>query len=212
MRKLVILLLFIGANINLQNYYPNIEDYKIVQPVIEQEVSIFEDEFFLFDLFLNHIRSYEGYLSVAVDDYGEPRHGWGTTADYVGQTITLCEANKKAAKALIGRVALIKELYPNLSTYKTYLMAAVEYNLVHTRWRSKLRSKVKTNNGELIASSLIHYNKAGGKRIKGLVTRRQVEVAYLLAEEDEVELRCLMESTMIQLRKKTGVIDLNKCL
>lgn len=212
MRKLVFLLLFITANINPQNYN-SIEDYKLVEPLpLEEEVSIFEDEFFLFNLFLNHIRSHEDYLEVAVDDYGEPRHGWGTTADYVGQKISLCNANIKSAEALTKRVALIKSLYPNLSTYKTYVMAAVEYNLVHTRWKTGLRSKVKTGDGKLIATSLIHYNKAGGKRSKGLVTRRQIEVAYLLAEGDEKELRCLMESTMIELKKKVGNIDLNKCL
>jgi GH24 family phage-related lysozyme (muramidase) len=211
MRKLVFLLLFIGANINPQSYYPNIEDYKIVQPIIEDEVSIFENEFFLFNVFLNHIRSYEDYLAVAVDDYGEPRYGWGTTADYIGQKITLCDANKRSAEALTIRVDLIKSLYPNLSIYQTYIMAAVEYNLVHIRWKG-LRRKVQSADSKLIARSLIHYNKAGGVKNKGLVERRQIEVDYLLAEGNEAELRCLMESTMIKLRKKTGNIDLNKCL
>ena len=169
----------------------------------EQEVfNELENEDFLFEMGWQLIISFETYKKNRYWDHGHYSDGWGTLSK--SSSIDLPTANKRSRSYYAKRIKYIKRKYPHLSLFQQYLLAAVEYNLTHDRWKSELVKKVKSGHSENIVTSLKYYFNASGEVQGGLVIRRNVECLYLLAENDIEALEQLITDTKIRILEKNG--------
>lgn len=104
--------------------------------------------------------------------------GYGhTNGVYQGQTITQYEADKMLENDLVKFEMGVRNLVGNLPDNKIDALTSFAFNLGLGALRdSTLCKKVKANPNDLtIRNEFMKWVNAGGKRLQGLVNRRQAE-------------------------------------
>lgn len=133
------------------------------------------------------IKKYEGcklksYLCPAkvwTIGYGSTFYADGTKVE-AGQTISQETANELFLNVLKGFVSGVERSITSKLTQNQFdALVSIAYNIGLGAFRkSTLLKKVNANpNDPTIANSFKAWNKAGGKVLKGLVNRREAEVA-----------------------------------
>lgn len=125
------------------------------------------------------IKKYEGCkLSAYRCPAGIWTIGYGhTNGVYQGQTITQYEADKMLENDVVKFEMGVRNLVGNLPDNKIDALTSFAFNLGLGALRdSTLCRKVKANPNDLtIRNEFMKWVNAGGKRLQGLVNRRQAE-------------------------------------
>jgi lysozyme len=142
------------------------------------------------------VKEFEGCrLQAYLDPVGIPTIGYGLTTGalpgvvvQMGMTITQREADEYLERTL-ARFA--DQIWPAFSRYpqphQFGAMVSLAYNIGTGAFRKSTALK-RFNAGDTAgtAEAMLWWNKAGGKVLRGLVRRREAEVALFLGEPDGV--------------------------
>ncbi len=133
-------------------------------------------------------KKWEGlYLKAYLCPAGVPTVGYGATGKDIklGMTVTKEWAEERLLKELEKAQVEALRLSPILAKHPFRLAAIVSfiYNLGATRYAaSTLRRKINEGIWWEAAIQIQRWNRAAGKVLRGLVSRRQEEARMLLAE------------------------------
>lgn len=142
------------------------------------------------------VKEFEGCrLSAYLDPVGIPTIGYGLTTGalpgvvvQMGMTITQREADEYLERTL-ARFA--DQIWPAFSRYpqphQFGAMVSLAYNIGTGAFKKSTALK-RFNAGDTAGTTeaMLWWNKAGGKVLRGLVRRREAEVALFLGEPDGV--------------------------
>jgi lysozyme len=130
-------------------------------------------------VFLDKIKSFEGYTPVAKWDYSQFTNGYGTRARAPDEVITKAEAESRF-RAEIGKAAQIVERHAvNWDPGTKAALTSLTFN-AGTRWISSgLGDAVRAGDVEAVRERFVLYVKAGGETLQGLVNRRNAEVEWI---------------------------------
>ncbi len=135
---------------------------------------------------INLIKKFEGCRLVAYKDaVGVLTIGYGTTSGvYAGQTITQAQAEQFLKNDLVKFVAKVNKYDSKYhwTQNETNALTSFAYNIGSIDQLTANGSRSKS----VIADKILEYNKAGGKTLAGLVSRRKAErTLYLLDSNEE---------------------------
>lgn len=126
---------------------------------------------------LTLLKSFEGFREKAYWDSGQWSIGFGTKASGEGATITKAEAEAEARSSFNkARSAVLKakEKYGyDWADHQVDALSLFTYNL--GPGKLKTLTEEGTRGDEEISEMMLEYNMAGGKKLPGLVKRRQAE-------------------------------------
>lgn len=124
------------------------------------------------------IQGFEGYNPQASWDYKQHSIGYGTRAQYPGETIDRAEAQRRY-DAEIGKAhALVESFAPNAPPGVKAALTSLTYNS-GTKWMDNdLGAHVRAGNWSGARDSFTQYVKAGGEELPGLVKRRNAEAQW----------------------------------
>jgi lysozyme len=126
---------------------------------------------------LTLLKSFEGFREKAYWDNNQWSIGFGTKASGEGDTITKAEAEAEVRSSFSkARSAVLKakEKYGyGWADHQVDALALFTYNL--GPGKLKKLTEEGTRGDEEISEMMLEYNRAGGKKLPGLVKRRQAE-------------------------------------
>ena len=131
------------------------------------------------------IRRFEGLrLRAYLCPAGVPTIGYGSTGPDIklGMTITAGEAEMIMRNDAARFAAAVLKLSPSLAAYPDRLSAIADfcYNLGVSRYKaSTLRRKVDAGDWEAAARELQKWVWGGGRKLPGLIARREAEASLL---------------------------------
>lgn len=126
------------------------------------------------------IRRHEGFTPKAEWDYKQHTSGYGTKAK-PGETITKEEAERRLQREA-GEVSswITQNVKAPLSQNQHDALVSFGFNL-GTGAIQKLLPDINDGNFERVSERMLSFNKAGGKTLPGLVSRRQEEARMFAA-------------------------------
>lgn len=119
---------------------------------------------------------------------GVPTIGYGTTVYPDGRAVALTDPPITADTAVRllrwdlqnRRLPAVMLLCPNVTDERLGALLDFAYNLGNGNLRaSTLRRKVNANEWEAVPAELRKWVHAGGRRLSGLVARRETEIGYI---------------------------------
>jgi lysozyme len=127
---------------------------------------------------LELIKRFEGLrLQAYKDSVGVLTIGYGSTKQvFVGQTITSAEAEERLKDDVYTAEVAVNKAFPNLHQLMFDALVSFTFN-VGRGWLSKstLAKYLATACYKEAADELLRWNKAGGKELPGLTSRRVAE-------------------------------------
>ena len=139
---------------------------------------------------LEKLKQWEGLKTKAYKDAGGVwTIGYGHTAmagspvPYQGQVITAAEAESILLKDLVQyEAAVANNVNVKLNDNQFAALVSFTFNVgINAFKKSKLLKKLNNGNFDAVPAELMKWNKAGGKKLQGLVNRRRAE-GYLWME------------------------------
>ena len=139
---------------------------------------------------LAKLKQWEGLKTKAYKDAGGVwTIGYGHTAmagspvPYQGQVITAAEAENILLKDLMQyEAAVANNVNVKLNDNQFAALVSFTFNVgINAFKKSKLLKKLNNGNFDAVPTELMKWNKAGGKKLQGLVNRRRAE-GYLWME------------------------------
>lgn len=128
------------------------------------------------------VMGFEGFTPRASWDYKQHSNGFGTRAKFSGEVIDQNEARQRLATELDAAKNSVTSRFPNLAPHQTDALTSFTYNL-GPGWMSqptRLAAAVEAGDHATAAKVMQEYNKAGGKVLPGLASRRSAESAMYL--------------------------------
>lgn len=136
------------------------------------------------DSLVEFIKSKEGFHAKAFNDYKQYSNGYGTKAKHSNEVITRGEAENRLSSEIskhLGYVNVRKSRYNYKWTDRQVeALASFSYNLGPGAL-DQLTDKGSRREDNTIASKMLLYVNAGGKRLSGLVERRRQESGMFLS-------------------------------
>lgn len=130
-------------------------------------------------VYLDRIKSFEGFTPVAKPDYAQHSNGYGTKALYPGELIDRAEAERRFAHEIEQARAFVERRVPALDEGTKAALTSLTFN-AGTRWASSgLGDAAQRGDLDAIKERFVQYTKAGGKDLPGLVSRRLAEVVWI---------------------------------
>ena len=133
----------------------------------------------LSDRYLNAIKAFEGFTPRATADYKQMSNGFGTKARFAGETITVVEAERRFRTEIEAAEKLVDHFAPGLDEGTKAALTSLTYNAGPSWMRSGLGELIKRGSLEEAAEKITEYNRAGGKTLSGLMSRRLQEAAWM---------------------------------
>jgi GH24 family phage-related lysozyme (muramidase) len=129
---------------------------------------------------LDFIKSKEGFHSKAFWDYQQYTNGYGTKARSSTEVITEAEAERRLGVVVTRTrnyvVSYGQELGRNWSDEQIGALTSFAFNLGNGALKTLTANGTRSD--EVIMEKIKLYNKAGGRTLQGLVTRRNEESAW----------------------------------
>jgi lysozyme len=129
--------------------------------------------------YLDAIKKFEGFTEKARWDYAQQSNGYGTRALYPGEMIDKQEAERRFAAEIATARAIVDRHAPNADEGTKAALTSLTYNAGDKWTRSGLGEAVRNGDLEAVRSLFQEYNRAGGKELEGLVTRRAAEAQWI---------------------------------
>jgi lysozyme len=129
--------------------------------------------------YLNAMKAFEGFTPRAAADYAQLSNGYGTKARHAGEVIDRAEADRRFKVEVEEAERLVDRFAPDLDEGTKAALTSLTYNAGTSWMRSGLGASIKSGDLEEAAQILTKYNRAGGKILGGLVSRRLQEAAWM---------------------------------
>lgn len=132
---------------------------------------------------LDLIKQFEGCkLTPYICPAGVLTVGWGATGAGVnlGEVWTQEQADKRLESDALKAIRQTLALCPTLSGNRLYAVADFTFNLGAGRLKaSTLRKRINADQWELVPAELRKWVNGGGRKLPGLVKRREAEIALI---------------------------------
>jgi GH24 family phage-related lysozyme (muramidase) len=131
----------------------------------------------------SRMKAFEGYTPRAAWDYKQHTNGYGTRARYPGEVIDREEAERRFQDEKAKAGAFVDSLGVQMTPGQKAALEDLTFN-AGTEWAgSGLGKAVKSGDWDTAADRFTLYNKAGGKTLPGLVTRRAEGASWIRGSE-----------------------------
>lgn len=124
------------------------------------------------------IKGFEGYTPKAQRDYKQDSNGYGTRAQYPGETIDQTTAEQRFKTELSKAEAHVESVAPDAPPGVKAALTSLTYNAGPGWSKSGLGDLVRAGDWAGAAERFQQYNKAGGEVNPGLVNRRTAEAGW----------------------------------
>jgi len=132
---------------------------------------------------LDLIKRFEGCkLTPYICPAGVLTVGWGATGAGVnlGEVWTQEQADRRLESDAMNAVKQTLALCPGLAGNRLYAVADFTFNLGSGRLKaSTLRKRINADQWELVPTELRKWVMGGGRKLQGLVKRREAEIALI---------------------------------
>lgn len=130
-------------------------------------------------VYLEKIKTFEGFTPEAKPDYSQYSNGYGTRALYPGERIDRAEAERRFASEIARAREFVEQHVPSLDEGTKAALTSLTFN-AGTRWASSgLGEAARHGDLDAVRERFVQYTKAGGKELPGLVTRRLAEATWI---------------------------------
>ena len=133
--------------------------------------------------YLDAIKKFEGYAPTASWDYKQHSNGYGTRAQYPGETIDRDTAEQRFQAEIAKAAGYVDAIAPNAPPGARAALVSLTYNAGPGWTNAGLGELVKAGNWDAASQRLQEYNKAGGQVLPGLQTRRAAEASWFNAQQ-----------------------------
>ena len=123
------------------------------------------------------IAGHEGYSPTPYWDYAQYTSGYGTRAKSPNERIDEAEARRRLSAEVAQARSIVERFAPEVDEGTKQALTSLTFNTGDKWTRSGLGQAIKSGDMDRARSLFLQYNKAGGKTLPGLVSRRQDEVA-----------------------------------
>ena len=130
-------------------------------------------------LYLNSIRTFEGFTPQAQWDYAQHSNGYGTRALYPGEVIDRAEAERRFQSEIASARAVVDRHAANVDEGTKAALTSLTFNAGEKWTRDGLGDAVRRGDMDTVRSLFLEYNKAGGKLLAGLAARRTAEAEWI---------------------------------
>lgn len=127
------------------------------------------------------IQGFEGFAPSASWDYKQHSNGYGTRAQYPGETIDRDTAEQRFQAELTKAAAQVDAIAPNAPPGARAALVSLTYNAGPGWTGARLGELVRAGDWDAAAQRLQQYNKAGGQTLPGLEKRRAAEAGWFNA-------------------------------
>lgn len=128
--------------------------------------------------YIDAIKGFEGYSPTASWDYKQNSNGYGTKAQYPGESIDEATANERFQAKIAEAEAHVNSVAPDAPPGVKAALTSLTYNAGPGWSSSGLGDLVRAGDWAAAAERFKQYNKAGGEVNPGLVARRGKEAAW----------------------------------
>jgi lysozyme len=128
--------------------------------------------------YVGEIRGFEGYDPRAKWDYKQWTNGYGTKAQFPGETIDQSEAQKRFDAELEHARSYVKNLGVQLTPGQEAALTDLTYNAGPGWTNSGLGQAVKAGDWDTAKQRFVQYNQAGGSPHPALIKRRNSAVSW----------------------------------
>jgi len=126
---------------------------------------------------LAKLKQFEGFAPKASWDYHQYSNGYGTKAQYPGETIDRTTAEKRLQAEADKASDLVDHFAPNLPPGVRKGLTDLTHNS-GTKWMNQsLGKSILAGDYDTAKQQILAYNNAGGKPLPGLTARRQADAA-----------------------------------
>jgi lysozyme len=130
-------------------------------------------------LYLNSIRTFEGFTPQAQWDYAQHSNGYGTRALYPGEVIDRAEAERRFQSEIASARAVVERHAANADEGTKAALTSLTFNAGEKWTHDGLGDAVRRGDMDAVRSLFVEYNKAGGKLLAGLAARRAAEAEWI---------------------------------
>jgi lysozyme len=135
--------------------------------------------------YTSEIRGFEGYDPRAKWDYKQWTNGYGTKAQFPGETIDRDEAQKRFDAELESARGYVKNLGVQLTPGQEAALTDLTYNAGPGWTNAGLGQAVKAGDWDAAKQRFVQYNQAGGAPHPALIKRRHQAVSWFDDTGDE---------------------------
>jgi lysozyme len=128
--------------------------------------------------YLDEIRKFEGYTSVAKPDYTQHSNGYGTKARFPGEVIDRAEAERRFQAEISDAKASVERFAPDADEGTKAALTSLTYNAGAKWMHAGLGDAIRCGDMSKARELFLQYTHAGGQSLPGLVNRRNVEVCW----------------------------------
>jgi lysozyme len=128
--------------------------------------------------YVGEIRTFEGYDPRAKWDYKQWTNGYGTKAQFPGETIDQNEAQRRFDAELESARGYVKNLGVQLTPGQEAALTDLTYNAGPGWTNSGLGQAVKAGDWDTAKQRFVQYNQAGGAPHPALIKRRNQAVSW----------------------------------
>lgn len=130
-------------------------------------------------IYLDAIKSFEGFTRHAKWDYAQNTNGFGTKALYANEKIDEAEANRRFAAEIEQARQFVEKHSAGWDEGTKAALTSLTFN-AGTRWASSgLGDAVRNFDVDAVREKFLSYTKAGGQDLPGLVRRRFAEASWI---------------------------------
>jgi len=130
-------------------------------------------------IYLDAIKTFEGFTAQAQWDYAQHSNGFGTKAQFPGESITREEAERRFTAEIAAARSIVEKHTEGWDEGTKAALTSLTFN-AGTRWiTSGLGDAVRRHDIEAVKDRFAEYTKAQGQELPGLVKRRLAEIEWI---------------------------------
>lgn len=131
------------------------------------------------EIYLEKIRSFEGFSAEAKWDYAQHSNGYGTKARFAGERLDRAEAEVRFRAEIDEARAIVERHAGEWDEGTKAALTSLTFN-AGTKWISSgLGEALRNGDMSRVRECFVAYNKAQGEVLPGLVKRRLAEVEWI---------------------------------
>lgn len=130
-------------------------------------------------VYLEQIKSFEGFTPAAKWDYAQHSNGYGTKALYPGERISRAEAESRFTGEIDAARRIVEKHAGQWDEGTKAALTSLTFN-AGTRWiNGGLGDAVRRGDAAALKEIFLTYTRAGGEVLSGLVKRRAAEAQWI---------------------------------